>query len=576
LIRVNLDMPISTPFRTPARSTPARRQGLRILLRLIAALILLLATARVPAQPASSPDRDEIRALIARSVLPQLHHPDFARFRQALDDLYRNGGYALQWLAGDSAARAMLAELAAAPSHGLDAADYDVDWLDGEAKAIAAGDRAPERVARADVALTVSFFRLLSDLHRGRVSPARAGFKFDPGDKRLDLPGLLRGGKASGRWHDVVVAAEPSFPLYRRLEDALARYRTFAAAPLPPLPELPSRARKVEPGGVYTGVAALSERLRLVDDLPASVATPADNRYEGALVDAVRAFQDRHGLKADGVLGRDTLSQLATPLDARVRQIELSLERLRWLPELPAGPLIAVNIPSFRLWAFSNARDDSAARISMPVIVGRAAKARETPVFIGEMRYVEFSPYWNVPPTIQRAEIVPRLERDPGYWQREELEAVPVRGNAASITELDAATLEGLKTGALRVRQRPGAKNALGGVKFVLPNTMDIYLHSTPAQQLFEQTRRDFSHGCIRVADPPGLAAFVLRDQPAWTPERIRDAMAAGKTSTATLTRPIPVVIFYTTAIVDAAGRVLFASDIYGYDVRLEQALRAR
>jgi murein L,D-transpeptidase YcbB/YkuD len=192
------------------------------------------------------------------------------------------------------------------------------------------------------------------------------------------------------------------------------------------------------------------------------------------------------------------------------------------------------------------------------------------------MRYLEFSPYWNVPPAIQRNEIVPRLARDPGYWEREELEAVPTGGKAAAITTLDAVTLEGLETGALRVRQRPGPKNALGGVKFVLPNTMDIYLHSTPAQQLFGETRRDFSHGCIRVADPPALAAFVLRDQPEWTSERIDAAMAAGTTSTAMLKQPIPVVIFYTTAIVDAAGRVLFQADIYGYDRKLESALRAR
>jgi murein L,D-transpeptidase YcbB/YkuD len=545
-------------------------------LYLIAGLILLLATATVPAEAAGSPDRDEIRALIARSALPQLRRPDFARFRQSLDDFYRAGGYTSQWMASGGATRAMLAELVAAPGHGLDAADYDVAWLEDEAKAIAAGDRTPERVARADVALTVSFFRLLSDLHRGRVSPARAGFKFDLGDKPLDLPALLRDSMTSGRWQDVVVAAEPSFPLYRRLEDALTRYRTLAAAPLAPLPQLPPSKRKIEPGDAYAGVVALSERLRLVGDLSASVATPADKRYEGALVDAVRAFQDRHGLKADGVLGRDTLRQLATPFDARVRQIELSLERLRWLPELPAGPAIAVNIPSFRLWAFANAHDDGAAQLTMPVIVGSAMKARETPAFIGEVRYVEFSPYWNVPPAIQRDEIVPKLERDPGYWQREELEAVPLRGNASPIAVLDAATLEGLKNGTLRVRQRPGPKNALGGVKFVLPNTMDIYLHSTPAQQLFEESRRDFSHGCIRVADPPALTAFVLRDQPAWTGERIRAAMVAGKTSTATLTQPLPVVIFYTTAIVDAAGRVLFQPDIYGFDRRLEQALHAR
>jgi murein L,D-transpeptidase YcbB/YkuD len=248
---------------------------------------------------------------------------------------------------------------------------------------------------------------------------------------------------------------------------------------------------------------------------------------------------------------------------------------LRWLPELPGGPLIAVNIPSFRLWAFA-ARDDAAAQLTMPVIVGRAVKARETPVFIGEMRYVEFSPYWNVPPAIQRAEILPQLARDPGYWERENFEAVSVDGRGAPITALDAGTLDGLKSGALRVRQRPGPKNALGAVKFVLPNTMDIYLHSTPAQQLFGETRRDFSHGCIRVEDPPALAAFVLRDQPAWTAERIREAMASGKQSTALLTRPLPVVLFYTTAIVDAAGKVRFASDVYGLDAKLEQTLRGR
>jgi L,D-transpeptidase YcbB len=575
LIRVKLAMPTSLLFRTPPRPTCAGRGRLEFLRPLATAFIALCAAAAVSAQPLPSPDRDELRALIVRATLPQLRRPDFADFRQALDDYYGAGGYAPQWQSG-TLWRAGLAELAAAPEHGLDPADYDVDWIDGEMRAIAAGDRTPERVARADVALTVAFFRLLSDLHRGRVSPERAGFKFSLGVKALDYAALLRGGMSTGRLHEVVLAAEPSFTLYRRLEQALARYRPLIAVSLSPLPDLPAGTRKVEPGGIYSGVAALSERLRLVGDLPATAEVPVSDRYEGALVEAVRAFQDRHGLKADGVLGRDTLAQLATPFATRVRQIELSLERLRWLPEFPGGPLIAVNIPSFRLWAFADAHDDRAAQLSMPVIVGRAVNARETPVFIGEMRYVEFSPYWNVPPTIQRSEIVPRLARDPGYWERENLEAVATDGKGAAIATFDAATLQGLQTGALRVRQRPGAKNALGGVKFVLPNTLDIYLHSTPAQELFEQTRRDFSHGCIRVADPPALAEFVLRDQPEWTNERIRTAMAAGKTSTVTLTQAIPVVLFYTTAIVDHAGRVLFQSDIYGYDRRLEQALGAR
>src|SRR5207248_3265601 len=273
-------------------------------------------------------------------------------------------------------------------------------------------------------------------------------------------------------------------------------------------------------------------------------------------------------------MGRDTLAALATPFAVRIRQLELSLERLRWLPELAPGPVIAVNIPSFRLWAFANARRDGAAQLTMPVIVGGAVSAKKTPVFIGDMRYLEFSPYWNVPATIQKKEIVPKLRRDPGYWKRQELEAVG--GGGQAITALDARTLDGLARGALRVRQRPGAKNALGAVKFVLPNTMDIYLHGTPAPKLFGQSRRDFSHGCIRVADPMALATFVLADQPEWTPERIAEAMDAGKTSTVRLARSIPVLIFYTTAIVDAQGRVLFQSDIYDYDQKLEEALRER
>jgi murein L,D-transpeptidase YcbB/YkuD len=566
-------MPIARPLPTGAARAPRHR--LNILLLVPAACVLWLVAAAAPAQPLPA-DGEAIRTVIQRASLPQLRRPDFADLRQALDDYYRESGYAPQWIASGAPWRAGLAELAAAPDYGLEAQDYDVDWIGREMEAITAGERTPERVARAEVGLTVAFFRLLSDLHRGRVAPERAGFKFSPGAKPLDSGALLRSGLARDRLHDVVVSVEPSFTLYRRLEAALALYHALAAVPVAPLPALPGNARKVEPGGTYAGVAALSERLRLVGDLPASAEAPAADRYEGELVDAVRAFQDRHGLKADGVLGRDTLAELATPLEARVQQIELSLERLRWLPELPGGPLLAVNIPSFRLWAFADAHDDRAAQLTMPVIVGRAVNARETPIFIGEMRYVEFSPYWNVPPTIQRSEIVPRLAKDPAYWVHEDLEAVATDGKGAAITTLDATTLQGLSSGALRVRQRPGAKNALGGVKFVLPNTMDIYLHSTPAQELFAQTRRDFSHGCIRVADPPALAEFVLRDQPEWTDTRIRAAMAAGKTTTATLTQPIPVLLFYTTAIVDSFGRVLFQSDIYGYDRRLEQALSAR
>ncbi|HET9764885.1 MAG TPA: L,D-transpeptidase family protein [Casimicrobiaceae bacterium] len=553
---------------------PSRRgRDIALACCLAAWALAAFAGAAVAGQP-DQRSAEAIRALIQRGHLPQLKHADFSRYRSALDAFYKPQGYAPQWLADDGRVKAALAELAAAPEHGLDPEDYDLAWLREEFAAIAAGARAGERAPRADVALTVALFRMLSDLHAGRVSPEQAGFRFTSKHTPLDLSALVRDGLAAGDLHQPVVAAEPSFPLYQRMEAALAHYRGLAEQALPAIPPLPKGVHKIEPGRRYAGVNAIAERLRRTGDLPPDDPPPND-RYEGALVDAVRTFQGRHGLKDDGILGRETLAALAAPFSARVRQIELTLERLRWLPELPPGPLIAVNIPSFRLWAFANGRRQSAATLTMPVIVGGAVSAKKTPVFIGDMRYVEFDPYWNVPPNINRKEIVPRLRRDPGYWEREGFEAVPVHGGQP-ITALDAATLEALASGALRVRQRPGEKNALGAVKFVLPNTMDIYLHGTPAQRLFERSRRDFSHGCIRVEDPAALAQFVLADQPQWTPQRIDEAMGAGVNSTVRLTQPIPVVIFYTTAIVDATGRVLFAPDIYGYDAKLERALSTR
>ena len=282
-------------------------------------------------------------------------------------------------------------------------------------------------------------------------------------------------------------------------------------------------------------------------------------------------FQDRHGLAADGQLGKQPIAALNLPLAARVLQIELALERLRWLPDLTGWPVIAINIPSYRLWVFTDANRDETPALTMRVVVGRAVTALQTPVFVGEMRYLELNPYWNVPPSILHTEILPRIGRDPGYLQREDMEIVA--GTSAMGSTVDAAALAGLEKGSLRVRQRPGPKNALDGIKFVLPNTMNIYLHGTPAQRLFANTRRDFSHGCIRLEDPLGLATFVLRDQPAWSRERLDAAIASGLSARADLSAPIPVVIFYTTAIATSAGTAMFLPDVYGYDRKLVDAL---
>jgi murein L,D-transpeptidase YcbB/YkuD len=492
-----------------------------------------------------------------------------------IESIYRSTSPGAVWFtpAGVRPAVAVaLRELRAAEQRGLAATDYDAERLEREMAAAARPDRSLADVARADVAMTYAVLHFLSDLRFGRVPAQDVAPHFRVPRKDASFVLTLRDDVANDRLAAMIDEVEPSFPLYARLERALAHYRMLAAQPTISLPPLPAQQKKVVPGDRYSGVPLLRDLLVQSGDLPSEVEAPIDDRYSDALAAAVAKFQRRHGLAPDGVIGRQTIAALAVQPAVRVRQIELSLERLRWLPDLPRGALIAINIPSFRLWAFTDGRAGERATLSMPVIVGKAMRG-ETPMFIGAMRYVEFSPYWNVPPTILRNELLPRLARDPSLLERDDMEAVGASGRGPVMTTTDDGVLAGLRDGELRLRQRPGPKNALGGVKFVLPNTMDIYLHATPARELFERNRRDFSHGCIRVGDPAALARFVLRDQPQWSEQRIEAAMTSEANRVVPLSAPIPVIVFYTTAIVDANGEALFLPDVYGHDRRLERAL---
>jgi murein L,D-transpeptidase YcbB/YkuD len=292
--------------------------------------------------------------------------------------------------------------------------------------------------------------------------------------------------------------------------------------------------------------------------------------YQGALVDAVKHFQARHGLKPDGRLDAQTLANLNTPLSQRVDQLRLMLERWHWLPERFTEPPIVVNIPEFRLRAYDNNEN---VVLSMNVIVGKAFH-HKTPVFEKDMRFVVFRPYWNVPPSIQRSEIVPAVQKDRDYIAKKGFEVVTPAGQVVTSGPITDEVLAQLRSGKLEVRQKPGPTNALGLVKLMFPNEYNVYLHSTPAPQLFSQTRRDFSHGCIRVEKPAELAAWVLRDKPDWSVERAQAAMTTGKDNLqVNLTNPIPVLILYGTAVADPDGQVRFLDDIYGYDDELKQAL---
>jgi murein L,D-transpeptidase YcbB/YkuD len=307
----------------------------------------------------------------------------------------------------------------------------------------------------------------------------------------------------------------------------------------------------------------LVQRLKFLGDLPQSASVPAEaNTYSGEVVEAVKRFQVRHGIEADGKLGAQTIMELNEPMSHRVEQLRLSLERWRWLPfELPEPPVI-VNIPEFKLRAIDAPGKPA---LAMSVVVGKAMDT-ETPVLEEDMEYIVFWPYWNVPPSILREEMLPKIAKDPSYLSRNGYEVATLSGNVVTDGAVSAGVLSQLRSGKLMVRQKPGPKNALGLIKFIFPNDNNVYLHSTPAQALFGKARRDFSHGCIRVEDPKALAAWVLKNNTDWTKDRIENAFAAGKEEQVKLTKTIPVLVLYATALAEEDGRVFFLKDIYGHD----------
>jgi L,D-transpeptidase YcbB len=318
-------------------------------------------------------------------------------------------------------------------------------------------------------------------------------------------------------------------------------------------------------------VPRLTRLLHLLGDLPADATLPADSSvFAGPLVDAVKRFQFRHGLDADGKLGAGTIKQLNVPLADRAKQLELTLERWRWVPYAFTSPPVVVNIPEFRLRAYNNQGQPP---LTMSVIVGRSVRT-QTPVFERDMKYIVFRPYWNVPISIQRGEIVPAVTKNRNYIAQKNYEVTTPGGEVVTSGPISDEVLEQLRTGKLFVRQKPGPTNALGLVKLMFPNEYNVYLHSTPSPQLFSQTRRDFSHGCIRVEKPAELAAWALRNNPGWDLARVEAAMKTGKDNVqVNLTQPIPVLILYGTAVVEDDGTVMFFDDIYGHDATLEKAL---
>jgi len=452
-----------------------------------------------------------------------------------------------------------------ADDRGLNAEDYDASRWDQRLSQL----NQPDAAARFDVALTVCVMRYLSDLHLGRVNPKKLKFAINEKTYRSDLVQFIRthlvNGQSIGSDLELV---EPQYPGYQRTKAVLQQYLELAQHG--DGPAVPAPKKSLDPGSHFEGIAQLTQRLALLSDLPAGASVPPGDIYQEPLVEAVKRFQDRHGLMADGRLGAQTVKELNTPLSARIEQLRLTLERWRWLPhEFPLPPLV-VNIPEFRLRAF-DANHQTV--LSMNVIVGKALR-HETPVFQKDMQYVVFRPYWNVPQSIQRSEIVPAIQRNRNYVADKNYEVTTHNGQVVTSGAIDDEVLEQLRNGKLAVRQKPGPTNALGLVKLIFPNEYNVYLHSTPSQQLFSRSRRDFSHGCIRVEKPDELSAWALRDLPEWNLEKVRAAMQQGKDNQqVNLPKPIPVLILYGTAVINDYGAVHFYDDIYGHDADLRKAL---
>jgi L,D-transpeptidase YcbB len=530
-----------------------------------------------PAAPQQlSPEgQASLRSIIQAGNLPDLRWPDFSDYSKHLQKFYELYGYSLPWVSGmepTPQARQAIAVLSKAQYKGLSSDDYDGARWDGRFAQLkpALADPSETNALRFDVALTVSLMRYISDLHIGRVNPKHFSFGLDIEAKKYDLAEFLKEHVVGASDVDAVLAqVEPPYPGYRRTTKVLETYlelaKQYDGAPLP----APQKA--IAPGASYPAAPQLARLLHLLGDLPADANVPSDATvYQGALVEAVKNFQVRHGRDPDGRLSPQTLADLNVPLNNRIRQMQLTLERWRWLPPSYEKSPIVVNIPEFHLRAYD---ETFKIALTMDVVDGRAFN-HTTPIFSDMMEYVVFRPYWNVPYSIAKGEFLPKLAHDPDYLEKNGYAVVDNRDKVVSDGTISNDALEELRGGKLFIRQNPGPKNALGLVKFIFPNDFSIYMHDSPEKELFSKARRDFSHGCIRLEKPADLAAWVLRNNPGWDAERIHAAMSGNaENQQVNLTHPIPVLIVYATVFVTEDGIVHFYDDIYGHDAALEKVL---
>ncbi len=529
-----------------------------------------------------------VQQAVAEGPKLDFGQPDFGDLAPAVNRFYATAGFETVWFHGNALTmrgQELIEALADAQRYGLDPSRYGAaklrQWSDQHKDIWINPPSAAER-GQFDVALTAAGMRFARDLSFGQHNPGvylsgESDAQIAAGAAQLFRSEILDAGDFQEGLH----ALQPPHAEYWRTLDALAKYRRLAQENRE-LPQPPEITETVGVGDSWMGVPEVALVLRATGDLSSSeyLATlepGSTGVYTETLSVGVKRFQERHGLDADGRIGKGTIAALRVPLEQRVRQLELALERWRWLPREFSRAPVVVNIPEFRLRAMQGPNLDEAAWKTR-VIVG-IAKGHQTPILDDEMEYLIFGPYWNVPISITRDELVPKIRADAAYLRDHHYEVVTREGIVVTDTEVDPETLAELRDGSLLLRQKSGPGNALGGVKFVFPNPEDIFLHDTPSKNLFAQPRRDFSHGCIRVQDPDMLAEWVLRTDGQmepdgdWTVTRVEEGMHRTSEEVVKLKRKIPVLIVYQTAHVTAEGQVRFFPDIYGRDQKLAEEL---
>jgi murein L,D-transpeptidase YcbB/YkuD len=489
--------------------------------------------------------------------------------RTALPRFYEARGFEPAWLGPDldDQLHALEAAIRRAAAHGLEPADYHLDELLGLRTLVLSGQASSMEMVDLEVLASDAFMVLGSHLLNGRVNPETIDPEWLANRRNAFMDEVLAEALASDRIEGTLLELAPMQPRYRSMLDAAQALRRVAAdGGWPVVADGP----RLELGVTDPRVAVLRDRLSASGDLAVGVA-PEPEVFGEDVADAVQRFQARHGLDVDGVVGPASLAALNVPAEERVRQLEVNMERWRWLPADLGARHIEVNIAGFDVKVVENGRTALRHR----AIVGR--EYRQTPMFSGTMTYLVLAPYWHVPPNIAAADKLPAIKADPGILAAQRFTVLDLGTNEP----VDPATVDWQAlTGAelnrrYRLRQDPGPYNALGNVKFMFPNQHNVYLHDTPSRELFSRTARSFSSGCIRIENPLDLAEYLLADQEGWSRARIQEVIAGGVERTVRLTRGLPVHLLYWTAWAEEDGTLHFRNDLYGRDQRVWQALRA-